>query len=36
MPKTTYAFALLFNNAASKYPYQHWAMQQKIMELIVP
>jgi D-alanyl-D-alanine carboxypeptidase/D-alanyl-D-alanine-endopeptidase (penicillin-binding protein 4) len=36
MPRATYSFAILFNNTASKYPYQHWAMQQKIMELIVP
>ncbi len=36
LPKTTYSFVVLFNNMASKYPYQHWEMQQKIMELIVP
>jgi D-alanyl-D-alanine carboxypeptidase/D-alanyl-D-alanine-endopeptidase (penicillin-binding protein 4) len=36
MPKATYSFAILFNNMTTKYPYQHWAMQQKILELIVP
>lgn len=36
MPKTTYTFVVLFNNMTSKYPYQHWEMQQKILELIVP
>jgi serine-type D-Ala-D-Ala carboxypeptidase/endopeptidase (penicillin-binding protein 4) len=36
MPQTTYSFVILFNNTASRYPYQHWEMQQKIMELIVP
>lgn len=36
MPETTYLYVILFNNMSSKYPYQHWEMQQKILELIVP
>jgi serine-type D-Ala-D-Ala carboxypeptidase/endopeptidase (penicillin-binding protein 4) len=36
MPTATYSYVILFNNMASKYPYQHWEMEQKILELIVP
>jgi D-alanyl-D-alanine carboxypeptidase/D-alanyl-D-alanine-endopeptidase (penicillin-binding protein 4) len=36
LPKATYSFVVMFNNTTSRYPYHHWDMQQKILELIVP
>ena len=36
MPKSDYAFAIVFNSAGGKYPYQHWEMEQKILEMLVP
>ncbi|HEX7509756.1 MAG TPA: D-alanyl-D-alanine carboxypeptidase/D-alanyl-D-alanine-endopeptidase [Chitinivibrionales bacterium] len=36
MPKADYAFAIVFNNAGPKMPYQHWEMEQKILEMLVP
>jgi D-alanyl-D-alanine carboxypeptidase/D-alanyl-D-alanine-endopeptidase (penicillin-binding protein 4) len=36
MPKADYVFVILFNHMGSKYPYQHWEMQQKILEMLIP
>ena len=36
MPKADYIFVIVFNNIGSKFPYHHWEMQQKILEMLVP
>ena len=36
LPKSNYIFVILFNKMNSKYPYQHWEMQQKILEMLIP
>jgi len=34
--KKTYAFAIVINNCQNKKPYQHWELQERILDLIVP
>jgi D-alanyl-D-alanine carboxypeptidase/D-alanyl-D-alanine-endopeptidase (penicillin-binding protein 4) len=36
LPKAEYVFVIIFNHMGSKYPYQHWEMQQKILEMLTP
>ncbi len=34
--KKTYAFAVIINNCQNKKPFQHWELQERILDLIVP